>query len=172
MKKLAPDFYAEKIDDISPDFLKNLGAQWLLVDIDNTLVPRKSLEIPESSMRWIKSVRKRGLKVVLVSNSLSSRATTIARALQVESVLAPAAKPFLLRVKKFLSDNDIVPEASVFIGDQVFTDVLLCKRLGLRVVLLKPISDSDLPHTRILRNVEKLLITRWLKGSFTEKLGD
>lgn len=172
MKSIAPDFYAEKIEHITADFLKSLGADWVLVDIDNTLVPRNSKEVPEASLKWVKNLRKRGFRIVLVSNSVSARAKSIADRINAEGVLAPAVKPLIHKVRKFLLLNRIPVESSVFIGDQVFTDLLMGKRLGLKVILIKPISDSDLPHTRILRGIEKILIKRWLDGSMTTRLGD
>jgi len=49
---------------------------------------------------------------------------------------------------------------TVVIGDQVFTDVLGAKLLGLRTVLTEPIVAHDFPLTRGLRFLERLVYKR------------
>ena len=48
---------------------------------------------------------------------------------------------------------------TVVIGDQVFTDVLGAKLLGLRTVLTEPIVAHDFPLTRVLRLLERVEAT-------------
>jgi len=156
--RLKPDFLARSIVDIDPAFLKTINAQNVLVDLDNTLVPRKSMEIDPAIKDWVDRVKKAGLNIYIVSNSLNKRATDLARSLKIENYLAPAGKPFLTGVKNFLQKYGISPETSVFIGDQLFTDIYLSQRLGL--------------HTRILRKIELLLLLKWLREKSIKIIGE
>jgi len=49
---------------------------------------------------------------------------------------------------------------SVMVGDQLFTDILGAKRLGIHAILVSPLSDKELPHTRIKRWLERFLLGR------------
>jgi predicted HAD superfamily phosphohydrolase YqeG len=50
--------------------------------------------------------------------------------------------------------------ATVVIGDQLFTDVLGAKLLGVRAVLTEPLVPVDFPLTRVLRLLERLIFAR------------
>jgi predicted HAD superfamily phosphohydrolase YqeG len=44
------------------------------------------------------------------------------------------------------------------VGDQLFTDVLGGRLLGMMTIMVLPLSQSDLPHTLLLRRVERVLL--------------
>ena len=44
------------------------------------------------------------------------------------------------------------------IGDQVFTDILGGNLLQMITILVEPLSQTDLPHTLLLRRVEGALL--------------
>jgi predicted HAD superfamily phosphohydrolase YqeG len=50
--------------------------------------------------------------------------------------------------------------ATVVIGDQLFTDVLGAKLLGYHAVLTDPIVAVDFPLTRVLRFLERVVFAR------------
>nr|MBP7165972.1 HAD hydrolase-like protein [Bacillota bacterium] len=52
------------------------------------------------------------------------------------------------------------PDSTVMVGDQLFTDILGAKRLGIHAILVSPLSDKELPHTRIKRWLERFLLGR------------
>ena len=41
-----------------------------------------------------------------------------------------------------------------------FTDILGARRLGIHAILVSPLSDSELPHTRLKRRIERFLLGR------------
>ena len=49
------------------------------------------------------------------------------------------------------------PNAAV-VGDQLFTDVLGGKLAGMRAVLVKPLSGSEFPTTKIVRLLERPML--------------
>jgi hypothetical protein len=49
-------------------------------------------------------------------------------------------------------------ERTAVVGDQLFTDVLGGRLLGMRTVLVVPLSATDLPHTLLLRRIERILL--------------
>ena len=50
------------------------------------------------------------------------------------------------------------PEATVMIGDQVFTDVAAGNLAGVRTVLVRPQSRTDLWYTHVFRVFERLAL--------------
>ncbi len=50
------------------------------------------------------------------------------------------------------------------IGDQLFTDVLGAKLLGLHTVLTHPLVAKDFPLTRVLRLLERIFFARAPRG--------
>jgi hypothetical protein len=46
------------------------------------------------------------------------------------------------------------------VGDQLFTDILGAKRLGIHAILVSPLGDKELPHTRFKRRLERFLLGR------------
>ena len=47
---------------------------------------------------------------------------------------------------------------TLMIGDQLFTDVLGATLLGIPTAMVLPLAAHDLPHTLMLRRVERLYI--------------
>lgn len=161
--KIKPDFVAEELLEITPDFLQEIGALYVLIDLDNTLVPRNSFKVEEGVKKWLGELKKAGIRVYIVSNSLHKRARELADVLEVSGFIAPAGKPFLFRIKRFLKTNRIPCESAVFIGDQLFTDIYLSRRLGISSIWVMPLSGGDPLHTRILRAIERLFLLKWKK---------
>ena len=52
------------------------------------------------------------------------------------------------------------------VGDQIFTDVLGGKRLGLYTILTRPLSRKEVPTTRILRGLENWVIGKLIEEGY------
>lgn len=154
---LTPDLYLHSVLEIDLDALKARGVDTLLVDLDNTLLPRDSDAIPADIVAWSKALRADGFTVCLVSNNWHERVHAVARELGF-SLVAKAVKPlpfaFLRALKLVVSTRG----RTAIVGDQLFTDVLGGKLLGIMTIMVLPLSASDLPHTLLLRRVERVLL--------------
>src|SRR2546428_13086469 len=51
-------------------------------------------------------------------------------------------------------------EPTALIGDQVFTDILGGNLLGVKTILVEPLSTQEFPTTRLIRRLERLGRTR------------
>lgn len=159
LERFCPDYYYGSILEIDLDELKRAGIKALVVDLDNTMVERGSSEAPESLQRWLKKVTGRGLKVCIVSNNWASRVSVIARKVKLPLV-APAGKPRGKAFKQGMKMIGSKPEETAVVGDQLFTDVLGGNLAGLRTVLVVPLKGPELPHTRLLRRLEKIILRK------------
>ena len=69
MSLLAPDRYVASVDRIDLDDLRRRGTRAILLDRDNTLVPRDRTTAPASVATWLDAARDRGFKLYMVSNN-------------------------------------------------------------------------------------------------------
>jgi HAD superfamily phosphatase (TIGR01668 family) len=154
---LAPDLYLQGVRSMDLDALRAEGIDTLLLDLDNTILPRDSSSVPEDVVLWAANLSSRGFKVCLVSNNWHRRVKTVADELGF-CVVTKALKPLPFGFLRGLSLMGSTRRQAAVVGDQLFTDVLGGKLLGLKTVLVVPMSMSDLPHTLLLRRLERVLL--------------
>ena len=53
LSRFSPDEYYACLTDIDLAALKSKGFDAILLDLDNTLLPWKSSDVPESSREWV-----------------------------------------------------------------------------------------------------------------------
>lgn len=161
LELLRPRRYHESLVAIDVDELVAEGLTGLIVDLDNTMVPRRESRVSEQLEAWLGRARDAGLSVCIVSNNFKNRVAEVARRLDLPLV-ARAAKP---RRKAFEMGMECLGtdrSSTAVIGDQLFTDVLGGNRMGLYTILVIPLPGPELPHTAILRRIERRLIGRWM----------
>ena len=74
-----------------------------------------------------------------------------------------AKKPFSKNLKRALSDLSVEKNEAIFIGDQIFTDVLAARFFGIRAILVPPIKDKTDPFTRFKRLLERPILKKYNK---------
>lgn len=153
--------YVRSVTDIDPSDLFRWGVRCVLLDRDNTCVPRDADQAPKDVRAWVNLLHGQGISTCLVSNNIfRSEVRRSARELT-SSVVAPAFKPAPFAFWYALRKMGVQRHEAVVIGDQLFTDVLAAKCAGIRSILVHPQSTSDLWYTKILRRAEaQLLRTR------------
>lgn len=160
---LAPDYYFEKFDDITPDFLLSIGCKHLMSDVDNTLAPYETAE-PDLRIRsWLSSLSDAGITVILVSNNDAERIELFNRSLGLYAY-PNCKKPLRKRLRAVMDEVGATPESTAFLGDQIYTDVLSARRLGVRTALLvPPIKDKKTLLFRFKRMMEKPIMRSFFK---------
>ena len=134
-----PDYSFQKLDDLTPEFLRCIGVSLLLCDLDNTIVPYKSTGMPTRDItEWAEGMRAAGVDLFVVSNTHSDRAKTFATALDIPYV-QKARKPMLKGMKIAMKETGKAPEEAALVGDQIYTDVIAANRMGVCSILVKPI---------------------------------
>ena len=154
---LNPDFYVHSVREIDLEALRAEGIDTLLMDLDNTLLPRDSGVMSDEMKAWADTLADRGFKVCLVSNNWHERVKAVADRLGF-LIVAKAVKPLPFAFLKALRLTGSTRRQAVVVGDQMFTDVLGGKLVGIKTVLVSPLSQSDLPHTLLLRKIERVLL--------------
>ncbi|MGI6032162.1 MAG: YqeG family HAD IIIA-type phosphatase [Coriobacteriales bacterium] len=156
---IVPDEHVPSVCAIDPSRLVGLGIQAVLLDLDNTLLPRGQEDIPERAIAWVGALKQADLKVALLTNSARFAVAKAADALDLP-LEDNAFKPFTAGYRHLLFRLDVAPEHAVMVGDQSYTDILGAHRAGIRAIMVDPLSHDDPPHTKVLRLVDAWAIRR------------
>ena len=159
LKMFLPDFSIDKIENINLERLKTLGFESIILDLDNTLVSWKTKAITEEVKNWIKKAQSLEFKLCIVSNCLlRGRVKFFSDLLHIPFVFR-AIKPRKKAFVDALKILDTVPEKTVVIGDQVFTDVFGGNRMGFLTILVVPVDKREFYITILQRTMEKILLS-------------
>lgn len=150
--------YVASLDLVDIDALVAEGIHLVLLDRDNTCVPRDTKRAPQSVMDWLDRARASGLELCLVSNNFHSDQVRQSADELGMDVVDHAMKPFPFALGRAMERFGASREETVMIGDQVFTDVLAGNLAGVSTILVRPQSQRDLWYTHIFRLFEGLAL--------------
>ena len=157
---LRPRVILPHIYDITPSFMELHGLSGLLLDLDNTLIPYGSYDEQAEVKHWAGALQAAGYPLYLLSNAGRERARVWAERLGLPGV-GLAGKPFAREYRRGLSVVNLPAHRVGMVGDQLFTDVLGGNWSGMFTIMVRPISDNALPHTRLARRLERLVLKRY-----------
>jgi HAD superfamily phosphatase (TIGR01668 family) len=157
VSRMFPDGYAARLEEVDLGGLAGLGVRGIIVDLDNTLVAYRDSVVLPAVARWVAEALRRDFRVVLVSNNWNERVAVIGRQLGVRTV-ASAMKPLPLAFLRALRVLGTRRDETVVVGDQLLTDVLGAKLMGMHAILTEPISEHGFITTRMMRVVERALL--------------
>ena len=162
VRVLLPKELLERVQLVTPDFMLARGLRGLMLDIDNTLVPHGELGDAPNLREWLEPLIKAGIRLRLVRNALPRRIAHFSQALEIAAVGSgrTAGKPFPRAFRSAILEMQLEPGCVAMIGDQVFSDVLGANLVGAYPILVRPLSDNSLPHTKLARALERLVLHR------------
>lgn len=153
-------FYPEKIMDsvyhISFENLRDRGIRGVIFDIDNTLVPHGA-PADEEVKKLFRHLHNLGFKTCLLSNNKVERVASFAK--EVDSLyIYKAGKPSVKGYREAMAQMRTHQATTIFVGDQIFTDILGANRAGIYSVLVKPINPKEEIQIVLKRYPEKLIL--------------
>lgn len=150
--------YVTSVDHIDPDDLASRGVRCVLIDRDNTMVPRDTKVAPPEVREWLQSLREVGISVCMVSNNFhTAQVEKSARDLGC-AVVHHAMKPAPVAVRIALRKMGVPAERAVLVGDQIFTDIIAGNLAGVSTILVRPQTYVDLWYTQLFRKVEHVFL--------------
>lgn len=164
LKGFYPDCYMKSTYDIDFDAYYEKGYRGIIFDIDNTLVPHGA-PADERSKKLFAHLKELGYKVVLLSNNKEPRVKMFNDVVKV-SYIFKAGKPLVKNYVKAMEMMGTNKENTLFVGDQLFTDVWGAKRTGIHNVLVQPIDKKEEIQIVLKRYLEKIVLAsykRYLK---------
>ena len=161
-----PDECADSPYDIDYETLFNEGYRGIIYDIDNTLVPHGAPADDRALglFAWLKDL---GFASLVLSNNKEQRVKNFADdvgALYICKAGKPGRQGYLNAMEKLGTDRD----TTLFIGDQLFTDVWGAKRCGIRNILVKPIDKKEEIQIVLKRYLERIVMHYYRKDKVRE----
>ena len=167
LKTFYPDDYIASTYVIPFEELYKKGYRGLIFDIDNTLVPHGA-PADERAITLFERLRKIGFDTCLISNNQEPRVKPFADRVGSKYVF-DAHKPSTKNYKKAMGLMKTSKENTLFVGDQLFTDVWGAKRTGMKSILVKPIHPKEEIQIVLKRYLEKIVLF-FYKRSKKEKM--
>ncbi len=162
MSWFVPDYIFARYSDVTPEFLKKIGVEALLIDIDNTLAPYEQAEPDENIKAWFSALDKAGIKATLVSNNDRERVELFNKSLGLPAYYK-SGKPFAKNLKKAMAGMGSDKNNTAMLGDQLLTDAMAGKHIGLRAIIVPPIRDKQNAFFRAKRALEVGSIKKYVK---------
>lgn len=151
-----PDTIIDSSYDIDYEALYEGGFRGLIYDIDNTLVPH-GFPADDRAVELFNRLKGIGFKIVLLSNNKEPRVKMFNDAVNV-SYIFKADKPLKRGYLKAMEIMGTDAFNTVFIGDQLFTDVWGAKRCGIKNILVKPIDKHEEIQIVLKRRLEAIVL--------------
>ena len=151
-----PDQYVASTYVIDFEKLYEEGVRGLIFDIDNTLVPHGA-PADERAKALFARLKAIGFRCCLISNNQKPRVEMFNKDIQVDYVYnahKPSTRNYLRAMEIMGTDR----RSSVFIGDQLFTDVWGANKAGIMSILVKPIDKHEEIQIILKRRLEWIVL--------------
>ena len=162
-----PDRYAVSAYVIDFEKLYERGYRGGIFDIDNTLVPHGA-PADERAVRLFKRLKEIGFACCLISNNQEPRVKMFNEKIQTDYVYN-AHKPSTKNYRKAMEIMGTDMDTTVFVGDQLFTDVWGAKRSGIASILVKPIHPKEEIQIVLKRYLERIVLFFYKRSLRMEK---
>lgn len=151
-RKCMPNMWARDIYSLDYEAMWTLGIRGLVFDCDGTLTSAREEELPGESVRLIKQLRKRGFRVVILSNtgpfrSATERVARVARKIGVLSICCETPtelKPGAWAFEAARMTLNLPAEKILVVGDQVKNDVVGGNMAGMHTALVERLGEDSL----------------------------
>ena len=162
-----PDEYLDSTYEIDFDLLYKKGYRGVIFDIDNTLVPHGAPADARAEALF-SHLESLGFSCCLLSNNQRTRVELFNKNIGV-NFIEDAHKPSVKSYQKAMKMMGTDTENTLFVGDQLFTDVFGARRTGIHSILVKPIHPKEEIQIVLKRYLEKIVLHFYLKEQHRKK---
>lgn len=161
-KLLKPNQIVNNIYEIDFNNLKKQGINALVLDIDDTLIPRNINDVTPQVYEWVANRKEEGFKLCLTSNSRHPlRVKFIGDTLDLPA-MSLGFKPLPFAFWKSLKILNARPENTAMIGDQLFMDILGANLLKIHTIFVKHLTEETSLPRRWMRQAEAWVLDKIL----------
>ena len=161
-EKFYPNEYFDSTYSIDFEAEYKKGKRGLILDIDNTLVPHGA-DADERSIEFFERLKKLGFKICLLSNNKVERVERFNSDVNVDYIY-DAHKPSVKGYNRAMEKMGTKKHETLFVGDQLFTDVYGANRAGIDTYLVKPIHPKEEIQIVLKRKLEKIVLHSYNKS--------
>ena len=153
--------------EIDYDRLYAEGIRGVIFDIDNTLVSHGA-PADEKAVALFERIRQAGLSTCLISNNQAPRVSPFAEAVG-SAFVYDAHKPSTKEYRHAMEIMGTDERSTVFVGDQLFTDVWGANRAGIPSIWVDPIHPKEEIQIVLKRYLERIVLHFYEKRKRTER---
>ncbi|MCM1127353.1 MAG: YqeG family HAD IIIA-type phosphatase [Lachnospiraceae bacterium] len=156
LERFYPDLYVSSAYKIDFQNYYDTGYRGIIFDIDNTLVCHGA-PADERSIRLFGKLKGMGFQILLLSNNKEPRVKMFNDAVQVQYIYKagkPAKKGYLRAMEMMGTDS----RSTMFVGDQLFTDVWGARNAGIFSLLVQPIDKKEEIQIILKRYLERIVL--------------
>lgn len=155
-KMFYPDAYVASAYVIDFEKLYEKGYRGIIFDIDNTLVPHGA-PADGRAIHLFEGLRSLGFDTCLISNNQEPRVQPFADKVRSRYIFN-AHKPSVKNYRKAMELMGTDERTTLFVGDQLFTDVWGAKRTGIKSILVRPIYPKEEIQIVLKRYLERIVL--------------
>lgn len=153
---LYPKEYYNSTFEIDFEAYYENGYRGIIFDIDNTLVPHGA-PADERAIRFFERLKAIGYQCVLLSNNDEERVKMFNNDVNV-SYIFKANKPSSQGYIKACRLMGIQRSKTLFVGDQIFTDVWGANRAGIHSIMVKYMNPKEEIQIILKRKLEAIVL--------------
>jgi hypothetical protein len=152
-----PREYVASAYEIDYEGWRARGCGGVIFDVDNTLVPH-GMPADERAKALFERLHKLGFKILLLSNNKEPRVKSFCEAVVGADYIYKAGKPNPKGYRDAMERMGTDAEHTLFVGDQIFTDVWGANRAGIYTILVKPIHPKEEIQIVLKRYLERIVL--------------
>lgn len=161
-KSLYPCEYKNSTYEIDFQHWRNKGYRGVIFDVDNTLVPHGA-PADARAKKLFEDLQEMGFSCVLLSNNKEPRVKMFCEAVTNATYIFKAGKPKRGGYEQAMQRMGTDRDTTLFVGDQIFTDVWGANRVGIYTILVKPIHPKEEIQIVLKRYLERIVLHFYLK---------
>lgn len=160
-KRFYPRDYFESTYRINFAEFYQMGYRAVIFDIDNTLVEHDA-PADDRALRLFEKLKNLGFQICFLSNNDEERVASFNEKVGAHYIYK-AGKPLAKGYIKAMELMGTSKEETMFVGDQLFTDIWGANNAGIRSVLVKPLAKHEEIQIVLKRIPEKWVLHEYLK---------
>lgn len=168
-ERFFPDESVSSTYDIDFQSLYEEGYRGILFDIDNTLVEHGK-GASDQALDLFRRLEQMGFQCCLISNNKKQRVSSFNEKIGAHMIFN-AHKPRRKGYREAMEMMGTNKENTLFVGDQLFTDIWGAKRIGIRNILVKPINKNEEIQIVLKRYLEKIILKEYRQKKKDRKNG-
>ena len=153
---LYPKVYLDSTYEIDFEQYYQDGYRAIIFDIDNTLVPHGA-PADQRAIALFKRLHALGYQTMMLSNNKEPRVKMFCDAVDAEYIYK-AGKPNPANYREAMKRMHTDEKNTLFVGDQIFTDVWGANKAGIYSILVKPIHPKEEIQIVLKRYLEKVVL--------------
>lgn len=159
-ERFYPDKYTSSTYKIPFEAYYKKGYRGILFDVDNTLVPHGA-PADERAKELFRKLQEMGYEVCLMSNNKEPRVAQFSKDANISHYIFKANKPSKGSYIRGMEKMGTTVDNTLFVGDQIFTDVFGAKRVGIYSILVEPIHPKEEIQIVLKRYLEKIVLNEY-----------